>query len=162
MSARFLHVRREDADGLVFDTDPARLDVGAIHRLLSGQSYWVTGISQADVVCAIAHSLNFGVYRDGVQLAFARVVTDTVGFAWLCDVYVEPLAQGAGLGKRLLAFIQAHPQLQDLRRWMLATRDAHALYAQFGFKALASPARYMECLDPTAVGRRAAQAAHDA
>lgn len=148
--------RADDPDGLQFDCDPTRLDIALIHHWLSTASYWVAGICRSDVERAIAHSLNFGVYRDGAQLGFARVVTDYAGFAWVCDVFVVPEAQGAGIGKRLAGFMKAHPDLQDLRRWILATRDAHGLYAQFGFTALQQPARYMECIDPDAIRRRAA------
>lgn len=147
--------RCSDPDGLVLDCDPARLDIDLIHGWLTAESYWVPGISRPDVECAIRHSLNFGAYRDGKQLGFARVVTDYAGFAWVCDVFVVPAAQGLGIGKRLAAFMRAHPALQNLRRWMLATRDAHGLYAQFGFTALAQPSRYMECVDPGAIQRRA-------
>lgn len=153
-SAAHAH-RCADPDGLVLDCDPARLDIDLIHGWLTAESYWVPGISRLDVECAIRHSLNFGAYRDDHQLGFARVVTDYVGFAWVCDVFVVPAAQGLGIGKRLARFMRTHPDLQNLRRWILATRDAHGLYAQFGFTALAQPARYMECLDPGAVQRRA-------
>lgn len=152
----FAHMQFE-LDDLSFDTDPARLDLDLIHRFLSEDSYWVADISRADVVQAVGHSLNFGIYSAQQQLAFARVVTDTVGFAWLCDVFVVPAARGQGLGKKLLQFVHSHPQLQHLRRFLLATRDAHGLYQQHGFQALAQPGRYMEKLDPGAIQRRAGQ-----
>jgi GNAT superfamily N-acetyltransferase len=124
-------------------TDPSRLDLDAIHEFLS-RSYWSPGIAKDTVARAIAHSLCFGVYRDGAQVGFARVITDRTTFAYLSDVYVLEAHRGQGLSKRLVERIRAHPDLQGLRRMMLATRDAHGLYAQFGFRPLAIPERFME------------------
>ena len=128
-------------------TDPRRLDVDAIHAFL-GASYWATGIPRAVVERAIAGSLCFGVYDGTAQVGFARVVTDRATFAYLADVYILDAHRGFGLAKRLIAAIRAHPELQGLRRWMLATRDAHGLYRQFGFTAAAHPDRLMEIVDP--------------
>lgn len=139
--------------GLLFSTDRARLDVGRIHAFLSGESYWVRGIHRELVERSLAHSICFGVYDDGGQLGFARVVTDHVGFAYLADVFVVPEARGQGLGKKLVAFVLAHPDLQRVRRFMLATRDAHGLYASYGFSPLASAERFMERYDPDALSR---------
>ncbi|MBT9394960.1 GNAT family N-acetyltransferase [Hymenobacter sp. NST-14] len=125
--------------------DPARLDVPLIHRYLSQESYWARGIPRETVDRALANSLNFGLYGpDGRQAAFARVVTDYATFAWLCDVFVLPEFQGRGLGKQLMQAVFAHPDLQDLRRFLLATLDAHGLYRRFGFQDLAAPDRYLE------------------
>jgi GNAT superfamily N-acetyltransferase len=139
--------------GVSFSTDKARLDVDMIHAYLRDESYWVRGITRARFERAIASSLCFGAYRGAEQLAFARVVTDYSGFAWLADVFVVEAERGSGLGKRLIEHVLAHPDLQGLRRFLLATRDAHGLYAQHGFTPLADPARYMERYDPDAVSR---------
>ena len=128
-------------------TDPARLDVAAIHAFLT-QSYWSPGIPRATVARAIANSLCFGVFWQGQQVGFARVVTDRTTFAYLCDVYVLETHRGHGLAKQLMDRVMKHPDLQGLRRMMLATRDAHGLYAQYGFTALGAPDRIMEVLKP--------------
>jgi GNAT superfamily N-acetyltransferase len=128
-------------------TDPARLDVDAIHAFLT-QSYWSPGIPRATVARAIASSLCFGVFCRGQQVGFARMVTDKTTFAYLCDVYVLEAHRGRGVSKQLMDYIMKHPDLQGLRRMMLATRDAHGLYAQFGFTPLSAPDRIMEVLKP--------------
>ncbi|HKQ12725.1 MAG TPA: GNAT family N-acetyltransferase [Steroidobacteraceae bacterium] len=130
-----------------FSTDPARLDVDAIHAFLT-QSYWSPGIPRATVARAIANSLCFGVFWQGQQVGFARVVTDKTTFAYLCDVYVLEAHRGHGLSKKLMEHVTKHPDLQGLRRMMLATRDAHGLYAQYGFTPLSAPDRIMEVLKP--------------
>src|ERR1700754_1670586 len=124
-------------------TDPSRLDVDAIHAFLS-QSYWSPGIPRAKVARAIANSLCFGAFWQGQQVGFARVVTDKTTFAYLCDVYVLEAHRGRGLAQQLMDRVVAHPDLQGLRRMMLATRDAHALYAKYGFTPLAAPDVMME------------------
>jgi GNAT superfamily N-acetyltransferase len=132
-------------DGFTISTDPARLDVGAIHRYLAHDSYWAKGIPLDTVERAIANSLPFGLYTPEGQLAgFARIVTDYATFAWLCDVFVLPAHRGQGLSKWLMQVVWAHPQLQGLRRRLLATLDAHGLYEQFGFAPLAAPDRFLE------------------
>lgn len=140
-------------DGLVFSTDRAHLDIDLIHDFLSRESYWVPGIHRELVELSVANSLCFGVYEDGRQLGFARVITDGAGFAYLCDVFVVDAARGRGLGKRLMTFVMGHPQLQRVRRFMLATRDAHDLYARHGFAPLANPDSFMERYDPDALSR---------
>ncbi|HEY6940973.1 GNAT family N-acetyltransferase [Dokdonella sp.] len=140
-------------DGVLFSTDRARLDIDAIHAFLAGESYWVPGIHRELVERSIERSLCFGAYEGTRQLAFARVVTDGAGFAYLCDVFVVDVARGRGLGKRLMAFVFDHPDLQRVRRFMLATRDAHGLYAHYGFRPLANPATFMERYDPDALSR---------
>jgi GNAT superfamily N-acetyltransferase len=130
------------------DTDKSRLDVDVIHGFLR-QSYWAAGVPREVVERSIEHSLCFGVYVDGLQAGFARIITDYATFAYLADVFVLEAFRGRGLSKRLMEAIVGHPRLQGLRRWSLATRDAHGLYAQFGFTPLGSPARYMERLDPS-------------
>jgi len=126
------------------DTDKAALDVDLIHRVLAS-AYWSEGIPRAVVESAIAGSLCFGGYLDGHgQIAFARMVTDGATFAYLADVFVLPEYRGKGYAKALVREVMAHPELQGLRRVMLATRDAHGLYAQFGFAPAAAPDRLME------------------
>src|SRR6185503_12358753 len=128
-------------------TDRARLDIGAIHAFLT-QSYWSPGIPRATIERAIANSLCFGVFSQGQQVGFARVVTDRTTFAYLCDVYVLEAHRGRGLAQQLMTRIVEHPELQGLRRMLLATRDAHGLYAKFGFKPLAAPQVMMEVHKP--------------
>jgi hypothetical protein len=119
--------------GYTLSTDPALLDIAAVHRWLSEDSYWAKHIPRATVERAIANSLCFGIYApDGQQAAFCRVVTDRATFAWLCDVFV--------LVKQMLA----HPDLQNLRRHLLATFDAHTLYQRFGYEPLDRPDRWLE------------------
>ena len=130
-------------------TDRHRLDLEAIHGFLTN-SYWSPGVSIEIVERAIANSLCFGVFHKQDQVGFARVITDRATFAYLADVYVLESHRGKGLSKWLLEVIQGHQDLQGLRRFMLATRDAHGLYAQFGFTALANPSRMMEILDADA------------
>jgi GNAT superfamily N-acetyltransferase len=129
-------------------TDPARLDLEAVHAYLT-RSYWSAGIPREVVERAAANSLCFGLYHPAAgQVGYARVVTDRASFAYLCDVYVLENHRGQGLSKWLMKTIVEHPDLQGLRRFMLATRDAHGLYAQHGFAPLASPDRVMEVLRP--------------
>ena len=129
-------------------TDPARLDRALVHRFLCDQSYWASSVPREIVDRAIEHSLCFGVYRDGTQAAFARVVSDRATFAYLADVFVLPEWRADGLGQWMIGVILRHPELQGLRRFLLATKDAHGLYARFGFAPLANPARFLERFDP--------------
>jgi GNAT superfamily N-acetyltransferase len=135
-------------------TDPARLDRALVHRFLCEQSYWASGVPREVVDRAIEHSLCFGVYRDRAQAAFARVVSDRATFAYLADVFVLPEWRGDGLGRWMIGVILRHPELQGLRRFLLATKDAHGLYAPFGFAPLANPARFLERFDPDVYARR--------
>ena len=130
-------------------TDPSRLQLDAIHAWLT-RSYWSPGIPKDVVARGIANSLCFGIHLGESQVGFARVVTDKASFAYLADVYVLEEHRGQGLSKRLVGEILAHPDLQGLRRVLLATADAHGLYAQFGFQALAAPDRMMEIRNPPA------------
>jgi GNAT superfamily N-acetyltransferase len=129
-------------------TDRSRLDVALIHSFLATESYWAVGRSVDVVKRAIDNSLCFGIYKETEQVGFARVVTDFATFAWLADVFVVPEHRGHGLAKWLMEVILAHPELQGFRRWVLATKDAHSLYAQFGFIPLHRPERWMERPDP--------------
>ena len=128
----------------VISTDPARLDIATIHEYLSGSAYWAIGRPLEVVRRSIENSLPFGVYHRTAQIGFARVVTDYATFAWLADVFVLPEFQGQGIGKWLIGVIVDHPGLPGLRRWLLGTKDAHGLYAQYGFQPLRAPERFME------------------
>ncbi|WP_225848027.1 GNAT family N-acetyltransferase [Streptomyces sp. HPF1205] len=125
--------------------DPARLDVPRVHRWLSTDAYWALGRPLAKQEAAIAGSLNFGAYHSGTgeQHAYARVVTDRATFAWLCDVYVDPAVRGQGVATLLLTAVREHLAPYGLRRIMLATADAHSLYARFGFEPLSDPEKWM-------------------
>jgi len=136
-------------DELRVSTDRDELDVDRIHRFLSREAYWSRGIPRATVERAIAGALCFGGYVEGAgQVAFARVITDGATFGYLADVFVLPSHRGRGYGRRLMDAIVAHPQLRGLRRFMLATSDAHGLYAPYGFAAPATPQSLMEILRP--------------
>jgi len=130
-----------------FSTDKRRLDIAVVHACLT-QSYWSPGIPRQTVERAIDGSLCFGVYHQSAQIGFARVITDKATFAYLADVFILEPHRGQGLSKRLMELILAHSDLQGLRRFMLATKDAHGLYRQFGFTALGDPSRLMEVLRP--------------
>ncbi|RXR07109.1 GNAT family N-acetyltransferase [Pseudoxanthomonas composti] len=141
---------------LHISTDPTHLDLDVIHDFLR-QAYWSREIPRETVQRAIAGSLCFGGYVDGAgQVAFARVITDGATFAYLADVFVLEDQRGKGYSKQLMQAVMAHPQLQGLRRFMLATWDAHGLYAQFGFQPAARPDRLMEKLDMDVYTRNAA------
>lgn len=124
-------------------TDPARLDLAAIHGYLT-RSYWAAGVPLETVRRSIEHSIPFGLYHGGRQIGFARWITDHATFAYLGDVYVLEDYRGQGLGKWLVEIAVNHPAVQGQRRWVLLTRDAHGLYAQHGFTPLAAAERYME------------------
>jgi len=125
-------------------TDKSRLDIALIHRFLTEQSTWAQGIPLATVRKAIEHSLCFGGFVDGRQIAFARVISDYSTFANLVDVFVLPEHRGRGHSKALMHAVLAHPELQGLRRFTLATGTAHGLYAQFGFTPPLKPQTLME------------------
>jgi GNAT superfamily N-acetyltransferase len=121
-----------------------------IHRFLADESYWAKGRTPEQTKTAIENSICFGVYHGDRQAAFARVVTDRATFAYIGDLFVLEEFRGRGLSKRLMEAIVSHPELQGLRRWILATRDAHGLYEQFEFSALRFPERWMEKTAPNA------------
>jgi GNAT superfamily N-acetyltransferase len=128
----------------VISADPVRLDIAMIHEYLSSSAYWAMGRPIEVVRRSIENSLPFGVYHGCAQIGFARVVTDYATFAWLADVFLLPEFRGQGLGKWLIGAIVEHPRLFGLGRWILGTKDAHGLYAQYGFRALHAPERFME------------------
>jgi GNAT superfamily N-acetyltransferase len=128
----------------VVSDEPARLDRERVRRFLAQESYWAAGIPAATVDRALDHSLCFGIYAGREQVGFARVVTDRATFAYLCDVFVDADARGAGLGQWLVSCVLQHPELQGLRRVCLMTRDAQGLYERFGFRPMPDPSRYLE------------------
>jgi GNAT superfamily N-acetyltransferase len=135
-------------DNYLVTTDPARLDLDAVHGFLAG-AYWSAGIPRELLARAIANSLCFNLLEDGSrQVGFARVCTDGATFAYLMDVYVLPERRGQGLGHWLMECVMAHPSLAGLRRFLLITKDAHWLYRPFGFAPLAHPERYLEIWKP--------------
>ena len=131
----------------VISTDRARLDVDWIHASLR-ETYWAKGIPRDVVERSLANSMVFGAYDGERQIAVARVITDHATFAYLADVFVDPAYRGRGIGVALMRAIRAHPDLQNLRRWLLATANAHGLYQKFGFTPLAEPSRFMEITSP--------------
>jgi GNAT superfamily N-acetyltransferase len=134
-------------EGYLISTDPAQFDLDAIHAYLV-RAYWCEGIPRETMERAIANSLCFALLRGTAQIGFARVITDSATYAYLCDVYVLEEYRDKGLGKWLMECLMGHPALQGLRRFSLATRDAHGLYRQFGFRELSKPESMMEILRP--------------
>ena len=132
---------------ILVSCDRQKLDVNRIHAFLT-RSYWAEGVSRETVERSIEHSIPFGLYCDGEQAGFARVISDQASYAYLADVYVEEPFRGRGLSKLLMRAVMAHPELQGLRRWILGTRDAHGLYRRFGFSELQRPERWMEKAGP--------------
>ena len=133
-------VQKEDFS---ISTDKTKLNIGVIYNYLSKESYWAKNIPMQTVKKSIKGSCCFGVYHKSEQVGFARVVTDHATFGYIADVFILDEYRGKGLSKWLMETIMNHPELQGLRRWMLATRDAHGLYAQFGFLPLDKPERIM-------------------
>ena len=146
----------------LLSTDRSRLDVALIQGFLSG-SYWAPGVPESVVRRSIEGSLCFGVYEEERQIGFGRVVTDNATFAWIADVFVLEPWRGRGLAQWMVTSMRAHPDLAGLRRWILATRDAHEVYRRCGFQPLARPERFMEirAADPYATGGRAGGAGAD-
>ena len=134
--------------GFVISTDKSLIDFETVYSYLTNDSYWARGIKAERLKKAIEHSICFGIYHDGKQAGFARVVTDLATFAYICDVFILPDYRRHGLSKWLMQTIRQHPELQGLRRWSLATLDAHGLYEQFGFTALSKPQNWMEIFTP--------------
>lgn len=134
-----------DGDVLI-STDKARIDVPLVFDFLHNRAYWSKGVPRERVERGIEHAMCFGAYREGAQLGFARVITDITTMAYICDLFVVEAARGQGIGKKIMRAILAHPELQTIRRFMLATHDAHELYSRFGFTPLSHPEYMMERL----------------
>ncbi len=130
-------------------TNPRKLNLDVIHEFLSRDSYWAKNRSRSLVERSLEHSLNFGIYRADRQIGFARVVTDYATFAWLADVFIIEEYRGQALGKWLIETVISFEPLQGLRRWILATRDAHELYRKFGFSVVDQPDQWMEKREPS-------------
>jgi GNAT superfamily N-acetyltransferase len=139
--------KNEKVHDYTINTDRSLLDVEMIHRFLSN-SYWAKNIPYSVVKKSIEHSLCFGIYQGKRQVGFARVISDFATFAYLGDVFILEEHRGKGLSRALMERILGHPELQNLRRWILVTRDAHGLYRNYGFETLAKPERYMEIVKP--------------
>ena len=134
--------------GFSISTDPNLVDFETVYNYLHFESYWAAGIAAERLQIAIKNSFGFGVYSQNNQAGFARVVTDKATFAYICDVFILPEFRGLGLSKWLIQTIVNHPELHGLRRWSLATADAHGLYSQFGFTQITRPERWMEIFTP--------------
>jgi len=144
-------------DEFEISTDKTRLDLAMIHDFLANQSYWAAGIPLPVVKKSIENALCFGVYHQGKQVGFARVVTDYATTAYVGDVFILEPYRGRGLGKRLVKAIVDHPELEGLRLWFLGTRDAHGLYKKYGFKKVAETPlmeRLMAILNPDVYKRK--------
>jgi GNAT superfamily N-acetyltransferase len=137
-----------EKDDIEISDDPSKLDVTLIHNYLSKKSYWAQNIPIDVLKRSIENSLCFGVYNTKEQVGFARVITDKATFAYLADVFIIEEYRGRGLSKFLVESIHSHPGLQGLRRWMLATRDAHELYSRFGWTPLPNPEWMMQRHQP--------------
>lgn len=134
----------------LISTDKTLLQISRIHQFLANEAYWSTDIPYAIVARSIENSLCFGLYdtsNGNQQIGYARIVTDFASFAWLCDVYIESDSRKIGLSKWLMECVMAHPDLKNLRRICLATKDAHELYKKFGFEITKTPANWMEIKD---------------
>ena len=142
--------------GFEVSTDPARVDLGMVHEFLTN-CYWAKGIPAETVRRSLENSICFGVYSGKEQVGFARVITDRATFAYLADVFILPSFRGRGLSSWLMECIVGHPDLQGLRRWMLATQDAHGLYARYGFAPMKAPERWMEIHHPDIYARTGGQ-----
>lgn len=137
-----------DNSDIRISTNRADVDLDLVHAFLSKDAYWSKNIPRSTVQKSIENSYCFSAFLGERQIGFARVISDGATFAYLCDVFTLPEFRGKGVGKKLMQSVQAHPELQGLRRWMLMTADAHKLYESYGFSALAKPDRAMEISKP--------------
>lgn len=134
-------------DAFTISTSKEKLQVAVIHDYLANQSYWAANIPLQIVEQTIQHSLCFGLYHNETQIGYARLITDYCTFAYLADVFLLPAYRGQGLAKWMMEIMIEHPNLQGLRRWLLATRDAHELYRKIGFEPLDKPQNIMQRKD---------------
>lgn len=132
--------------GFTVTTDKEKIEIDILHNFLN-QSYWANGRTKQTIITSIENSLCFSMFKGEKQIGFARVITDYATFAYLCDVYIEEDYRGNGLGIWMLECILNYPNLLDLKKWLLATRDAHELYRKFGFYSLSNPEKYMEIVN---------------
>ena len=153
-------LKSNNQSSIEITTELSRIDLVRVHEWLARKSYWAGQMPRAVFDRAVRGSLCFGAIEKDATIGFARVISDRATFAYVSDVFVDPARRGAGIGKAIMAAVVAHPELQDLRLWVLVTADAHGLYARHGFKALAAPQRFMERRDPE-VYQRMADAAMD-
>jgi GNAT superfamily N-acetyltransferase len=136
-------LNRERGD-YVLTTDPARVDVDRVHRWLSEESYWAAGRAHANVARSIDGSRPYSVFADGEQIAFARAVTDSATFAWICDVFVDAGHRGRGVGRWMVDSIIEDLSAEGVDRFLLATKDAHGVYERSGFTPLEGAGRFLE------------------
>lgn len=148
-NSRWIKMAIETQD-FEISTDKKRLQIEVIQKFLAEDSYWAQDRTLEQTEKAIKNSLCFGIYAGEKQIGFARVVSDYATFAYIGDVFVLDEFRGQGLSKKLMKTMLDHPDLQNLRRWILATKDAHGLYEQFGFHNLKFPERWMELPAPNA------------
>jgi len=148
MSTVIINDSHFTAKGFLISTDKDLLDFNVIYHYLDQESYWAKGIPEERLKRAIANSICFGVYHDKKQIGFARVITDMATFGYLADVFILDEYRKQGLSKWLVQTIVQHPDFEGLRRWSLATRDAHSLYAQFGFTPVDKPELWMQIYQP--------------
>jgi GNAT superfamily N-acetyltransferase len=140
-----------------YTTELSRIDLDRVHHWIARKSYWAGQMPRHVFDRAVRGSLCFGAIEGHATVGFCRVITDQATFAYVADVFVDPCRRGRGIGKGLMTAVMQHADLKDLRRWLLVTADAHGLYAQHGFEALQTPARFMERQDPDVYARMAAQ-----
>jgi nitroimidazol reductase NimA-like FMN-containing flavoprotein (pyridoxamine 5'-phosphate oxidase superfamily)/GNAT superfamily N-acetyltransferase len=148
LSRNGLRCGGEHEGGLELTTDPSRMDLERIHHFLAEESYWARGLTRQELVRAMQSSVCVGVFDGARQVAFCRLVTDFARHAWLGDVFVEPSHRGRGIARWMVRFLQERPELVGVWHWLLATRDAHGVYAERGFRPLPEPQRYMELRRP--------------
>ena len=151
-----------NASPIEITTELARIDLDRVHHWLARKSYWAGEMPRAVFDRAVRNSLCFGAIEGNATVGFTRVISDRATFAYVSDVFVDPARRGTGISKALMAAVSAHPELQDLRLWVLATADAHGLYAKYGFNALGAPQRYMERRDAEVYQRLANAAGRSA
>lgn len=142
-------MREEYINNFLFSNDKEKLDLDVIYDFISN-SYWSNGITKEIVKCTVENSFCFGVYHNDIQIGFARVVTDFASFGYLADVFIIEKYQGKGLGKQLVEFILNTPSINNLRRLLLSTKDAHGLYTKFGFEPLKEPEKFLTIHKPDA------------
>jgi GNAT superfamily N-acetyltransferase len=149
-----LKIRETHKNEYTISTDKKKLDIDSIHKFLANETDWANGIPINTLKISIENSLNFGLYHKNKQIGFARIISDYSTIAYLGDVYVLQEYRGNGLSKWLINEIMEHPNLQELRRWILLTNTAEWLYKKFGFKELPYPEFYMEKHNPNVYIRK--------